>query len=554
MISKHMTDVISKIPHEYIEMFKKNNNSGNYLTIGAVQLGKSSYILYKALYLIANKIDVIIVTNCSLKYQFYERFKVLGINNKLIQVVWNNRSIYKIISKNKSPTIYVIGSHYINIKKFNNEYNKIKSNRPGKYFVMIDEGDLYNEFSSSTKDKINKITTEISLLKGSPLCSASEIITATPYSYTYVKDKFPIIAKNVSWIPPSDDYVSYNHHLFQITEVEDLYKMDNKEQIKEELNLIIEDARKQLTNDYVRMYVNITENVHKGIIHQDMICDIIREINRNCSIITANDSKYFYYGSGKKTEYNSISECFNCHANSTLNSTTVTVDTKKELFIVSCKQTGRGHSLRNVAKLSYSTKNIIYANSAVFCCSEGSSTDSIIQQALRIGGRFPDYDKDFKLLLYTTEHVITTLDEQFKQDIINYNNFKNNPDKLLTELVEPTNEKLNKVVSNTRGKHFQKKINNKYYQTSDTYDVAKSSLKVNINAIEGPVCQNILRILKFPENIDGITAEDIYISDDTWAMTTKTPVDSIRSRCLTLYKAGLINRTDRVPYKYLIRT
>jgi hypothetical protein len=547
--------ILKIIPKEYRKDFKNMNLRGHALAIGAVQLGKSSYILYKALYLAVHKINVIIVTNCSLKNQYLERATVIGCP-ELFKTIWKNKNIPNLLRRARDDigerlgSIFVIGAHYININALHNAIAEFRADE--NFFTMIDEGDLYNS-PLDMLDRMNKVTKEISRIKDSQYCIGSEVVTATPYSLTYIRDKYPLTTTHVHWIPKTADYISYGHERFEVREIDDIHLMDSKKEIRETLEACIKDARENV--NVVRMYINVTENVHEGIINHDVICKILKRINPEAFILTANDSTYILRYKCKETkkqkkiECKSISDALMAYA----------PFADKELFIVSCKQTGRGHSIRTVSNLGYSTSDIIYANCEVFCCSEGSTTDSVVQQSLRIGGRFPGYDSDdsFKLILYTTPFVINILDKQLEEDEINYKAFKNNPDKQITELIRPTEDKVHKVVSRTRGLYFQKKLKDQYYHTVDSFEKAIEYLD-NYQQSEslGDVALKILEILQVDNGEEGprkLTAEEIYRSGSDWNMTTKTPVDSIRSRCLKLYETGHVKRTTgAVPYKYYV--
>jgi hypothetical protein len=550
--------IFKSIPKNFSEMFSGQNLGVPRLTIGSVQLGKSEYILYKSLHLISwTGINVIIVTSCSLKQQFRERISKLGIETEhdFLSVIDDNKKIPSILENAKDRRcIFIVGAHNANIDALANNWFEKCSEKP--FYLLIDEADLFNN-PVEDKHEANKVSVSLENLKVSELCRGSDHLTATPYSYTYVKDKFPIRAEDVTVLPKYSDYVSFGHPKFIVNTIDkDLYQITDKAEMKTELKKIIKKARKEkeFRND-IRMYINITEMVaddkkmSQNIIKK-LIKDIYAKWDRKCAFITANTSKYMYFDRNA-----GHSECEGIECNSMAEAMLKYRDENYEcddfhlnLFIISSKQTGRGHSLRTVARQNYSVKDndITYANCALFCCSTGLTTDSIMQAALRIGGRFRDYEQvpDFKLVLYTTERVRNIIKTQREKDEEDYKFIAENPDKFVTEVIKPTATKIHKVVSKCRGTHIQRKVKKWVYQTVDTITAAKTSATV-FNSTK--LSEKILNILKSGPK----TVCEIYESSTWGELTTSTPTNTISTMCIRMCDAKILGRRDR-PFVYYV--
>jgi len=294
----------------------------------------------------------------------------------------------------------------------------------------------------------------------------------------------------------------------------------------------------------------------ESILGHRIIKKLIMQLNKyfkkqSCFIV-ANESDYKYYSSNDDlTIYTSMSraiEKFIDDENNVGN---------EMLFVISSKQTSRGSSIRNVSKNpEYTINNITYANCAIFCCSDTLATDQIKQQAHRIGGNFPGHQdsKDFRLTLYTTDRIETILNNQLQDDQNNFKLIEENPNSFLTELINPTEEQRHKVVSVSRGKVYQKKMDGMYYHTIDTIEKKKKEEEALIKEYELKSEKTLnSQILEVLGQFGGLTAIEIYCKKKDWLSISNTPDKSISTACLLMVRKGILNKTEQKPYLYSIR-
>lgn len=420
------------------------------LVIGSVQLGKTNKIIEDCNTFHNNGYIVLVLLNnykMDLE-QFCNRIKSKNIikndfNKELISINLCNKSRLKRLK--------------LSIKDFKNKNLEQK-----RIVLLLDESDLFNH-SIDKIDKYNKVTKYLKLL----LKYVDEFVcyTATPHTHTFLQDIYPIRSNNITYIPETEDYVSWSSKKFKVKTIESLYLSQesskwSKEQVKHFLDIIDKPRHRVLL---VNVAINISNHYYIG--------DLIRRHDTNYTVLIINGGQVKAMTTYEV--FTSISSALKYFKNSS------------KIILITCRQVGRGISIRTDVKdfktnlQCASKETFIYADAIIYDTSETKTTDAIIQNALRISGRFPMdilNDPKFRLTLYTTKTLKNIIKTQLKWS----NNIRANViedqklqrESQIIELIKPLDSKpLRKPFPSSRGKFVIKDIQGKWY-TSNTAAVA----------------------------------------------------------------------------------
>jgi hypothetical protein len=450
-----------------INLIKFNKNV---LINGLVQSGKTKIIIELAKKAQKTGYDVCILLN-NFKMdlnQIKKRFDMTEVESvKYLNTISQRDFSIK-------PTIYVTLCNFKKVEKFNDLYenHKIKLKLmkiDRKIVTIIDESDIFNQdLEKNTLENLSKISNE---LKKTFKNSISNIkITATSYSHMYVEEIFPISSSDVYFINPDSSYISYGHEKFSVHEIDDLYlSLKKQEWSKVEVEYFIDILRE--IREYYTGYsilpitiVNVAISIKKHL----YIKNIIKEHIPDSTLIVINEGSVTV---SDNIEFYTIQDALSYIKRK---------GTSVQVIIITCKQMGRGISVRSEIPNFTDIKDIVYANSMIYCCSDTKSSDELIQSSLRISGKFPKWEtvEGFELKLYTTEKINKSLEEQIKWSSDIKQNIQESQEsqevKKLTELIVPLEEKpIRKPISNSRGKFYCKKI-------GDSYECTKARITTKI--------------------------------------------------------------------------
>lgn len=383
--------------------------NGHIQIVGEVQLGKCQSLIDLALYKIITNHNVLILLNplkkdiLQLKNRLQEElldyFIFIEKPNKIFEEVLLNKNSFK---------IYVMMARVDYITSFNQSFSPSRS-----LYTIIDESDLFNHDkeqceNNTLNQRSNAILETIRLSKFN-FCG----ITATPYAHTYIKEKYPITADKMYYIPISEDYVGFNSDVFIKNEIDSLYlaKPSNKWSLNQEKLLIdILTYEEHMTNSAIKKPITLI-NLSSSISQHDYIRDVIQKYKPDITFIIINQSEIRVSG-----------KIYLITKTKTLQEVLYIIQTKlrvvKHIVIIGCCQINRGTSIRSEVPNYKSINDIIYATSYIYDCSNNKTTDEIFQSVNRICGIFKGYrnNPNFKLRLYTTEKIIEHVSQQIKKD------------------------------------------------------------------------------------------------------------------------------------------
>ena len=521
---------------------------------GYVQSGKTGFTLDLAIYILSKfKINVIICVLPSCRDQI-KKISETKYGSENFNYIFNNKDLKNLFKEQETPKITIIGLHHSNIEKLHKEllkYNII-------YSLLIDEGDEYNDCYDCDS---NKVTENISkLIESSKHYS---YITATVGSLMYLKNKPALKYGDVNYIDYSDDYIGVKTNLYgnkkidilRLNDDDDLFfhtpKKFNEKLFNEKFTEIYEISKLNL-NKKIVMLVTITSSIDG----HDLIMNNIRKICKNSSFIIVNKRSYRSYlnDDDDYKQLKNITDALRYCKNSKKDN---------DIFIIGGNSFSRSIITKTIMENSnYNIEDpeYIYPNCQLLCCSKDLGTDNI-HQLIRLSGNYPGHklDKNFKLLLFTTNNIYESIIQQHHHDELIKERIKDDyyKDKTIYDNLPTTDELLNrKTVSKSRGPQVQKKIGDKVYHNQYQIDNVKQSSKQNSSIYidinnENTVIGLIIKILK---KNNKMTAREIYEKEkELWdiMLSSETPVDTIRARCLELFDNNILNRMGN-PFKYYI--
>lgn len=523
---------------------------------GEIQSGKTSQIIQLAIYRFTQGYSVFIV-NQMLKdcHQMKKRFEdLLGPLMKVVRTPFSYsgkaaKEAYRTLSGNH---IFIANSHKTKL----HDFHDYATSTGLKFYVIVDESDAFNSdvdmhAKEGLSGSISKLVEILELADG--FCG----FTGTDYSHTHLRDYFPLYCKNMFYLPVNPDYVSYMFcpgKLRVKALTTNLYlSRANPTWNQEQLELfyrVVEEEKINAPLHGAQIPVMII-NVATEIAIHHYIADTLLKRYPKTTIIMVNNSEVIL---NEHRKFKMVQEALS-HVQSEL---------KKHEFvaIITSKQMSRGTSPRSEVRDFSSVKQIIYATSIVYGCSEERAVDEMRQSVLRISGIFPDRPANFQLRVYTTKELYSILKNQHTHDLKNIEEIKKpeNADKLISEVITPFEAtvdpsmpdeefKVRRMTSRSRGAFTAKKFTVEgkdiYECTADKISIRTKEMKDSTNSddSENGVKNTQQKIMETLKKNSWLTAKDIHSMRTDWNLRTKgTDVISISTACIKMMEKGQLER------------
>jgi len=425
------------------------------------------------------------------------------------------------------------------------------------FITIADESDLtaVNE-KDAPRNMRGKIIEEMIL---HPNCAGSIRVSATIQAHLTVDDTVPVKCGNIFVMPDNDCHVSYGSDKFKLVATENDFHLSKScryspSQKRELFKLI------SFRSDYVRVMGHVPVFLFmltRTIKEQEYIKDLLNnKYGMEAVFVVVNNGKIRVDHPGESDFNYKLDKSMTLQ--DILREISETDMTGKMVMIIGDAMLGRGQSPRSEIDNFISFKDIIFAQTSFVACSTTTCVDNLLQKTLRIGGIFPEWERnDFPPLhVYTSQNIINNVDiiMDWNRECIKMIKNPENADKLARDILPPIEPRLyfnpqdpkDKLRKVSRKAPRVVKKGDQVYLTSESYenraDLGSEGAGGNPLLREGTISRKIIDILT--ETGQWMSSKEIYKYKpvEFWNLNTNTPVSSIGTEGFLLCKAKLIKR------------
>lgn len=563
-----------------IDNFNLNLNR-TVLVYGHVQSGKRNWIIQYAINCINVGNHVFMISDNVKDYKklIYESFVRTFEEDVDDFVLFNIKEdkLFTILNEGKPKIILMLNNPYdaktmVNImRRLSESSTNIKVN------TIFDECDkISTDGSEHTSRRSNLAQHCIKNANGTLL------ITATPFANIWIKTENGnnILGEDIHLIPQPEDYINYDstrdgEKILNIKTYDDdafyekivtVSEIDGKK--KEKIEKIVNyDSIKEMVSEFKSH--TFRKRKRKGF-NEKKKCTVIGgcfnvsnlknthyEIKDNLLewypnayviIVNGNYNKVYKNDTVKESKKSFVGTMYDIQKKWNRKE-------DKYLFAIGSVKLTRCTPLRAELKtMPKDCNDMLLITNMVYVCSDSATSDIIVQQAQRLNGRYPRKKTIPPLTLFTTEKV--------KKIIFNYSvevekqfiEIKKKPESNTLEASVALSKNISKdrQFSNVRGKQQKVIKNNLVYPTMESAENIidnnsnNSSKPKEYSNIERCIIEVLSRIEYDDDNNLFMKVDEIFELGDFLEKTTQ---ESVGSRCLELYKRGILKRMG-IPYGY----
>ncbi len=515
-----------------LDISKININEKNILYMPP-QSGKRDYIIQYAIECLKQDISCIIITDTfnehkhlledTLKNIFGDKFKDF--------IVCDNIDID--ITR---PRIYLTIMHI--------KYLKQLKDITCKYNIIIDEGDKV--ISSSTNLKPSKKSIYIDILTN----KRSLFVTSTPFANLYI-DKNSINGNCLIIPKVSEEYINTYTKNFSIKCIAYDIKDNDKIITKKKINYIKLHNIINQGNFHTFVRNNKNYNIYGYLINIHINIEIHEEIKNNLSLFIkkSNHNGYIILVNGKQHTVYYVSKYMETIELSEKSIPQLLLEiqnkwTDNDMYLF---EIGKHKIARSVpacrSELSKKPKNcneLLLITNLIYEPSDNENQANIIQ-ANRLAGVYFGQHK-LKLTLFTTQRAKDIYDNYSQELDKQIQNMKRFPNlKTIESCISVSKELINSIpFSKAQASDYKLiKHNDEFYPTKESVPISKKVYKnryINDDTIED-------KIIRITRN-KWLSVKKIYDSCD-WNLNSKTPINSVSSRCNELFEKNILKREKR---------